>query len=126
MVEVAVRHWPELSEHVTLGELVEVTKTEFERNPTRSILGLVDGHSYRGYYDQIAFNKGVLQVAEMYAEVRHCVGRVYEGYKGGDFTMRPHTLVWIAAYGETGRELTPAELKTMFGHGYIGSDGHRV
>lgn len=67
-------------------------------------------HSYRGYYSDLSFEpltlagKNPTPVRVLLEQVRTALGgRVYRGYKGGDFVMRPDTTLWIASYGTTGR-----------------------
>jgi hypothetical protein len=66
-------------------------------------IGFSDPHSYRGYYEDLAFSecRGV-SVAEMLATASACVGRTFTGYKGGEYMMYGDTRVWIAPYGESG------------------------
>jgi hypothetical protein len=61
--------------------------------------------SYRGYYDQLAIgfrNDPVRTVASLLEELRAADGKVFVGYKGGDYTMTRRTRVWVANYGCTG------------------------
>lgn len=68
--------------------------------------GLIEPHSYRGYYDQIAFSIGGRQeVTDAYLTVAGCVGMTFSGYKGGYFQMTRDTTVWIATWGDTGTRL---------------------
>lgn len=67
------------------------------------IEGLCAPHSYRGYYCDLAFERGERKtIAETLAMLRGCLGESYEGYKGGDFYMNKGTPIWIADYGCTG------------------------
>jgi hypothetical protein len=60
--------------------------------------------SYRGYYSDLAFTpkEGRMKVSEALALCRSCEGRVFNGYKGGEFTMDRNTPVWIADVGDSG------------------------
>lgn len=61
--------------------------------------------SWRGAYEQVAFEPATnTRAGDMLAEALHAVGTTYQGYKGGDYTMRPGTDVHIAAYGCYGGE----------------------
>lgn len=66
-------------------------------------------HSYRGYYDDLAFEPSqpsdVRKVSDQLADCKKIVGRVFNGYKGGDYTVRYETPVWIAEYGCCGKRL---------------------
>ena len=71
-------------------------------------------HSYRGYYDELAFEPVAdTTVGAMLAEAREALGTTYQGYKGGDYTMTEHTGVWLACCGETGEEIGPSLLGFM-------------
>lgn len=69
-------------------------------------LGITSPHSYRGYYNELAFEpiEGVT-VAAMLADARSAVGATYTGWKGGEYTMSENTPVHIAVEGSTGTEL---------------------
>lgn len=90
---------------MTLGELIERLKAE----PADKVVehGFYDPHSYRGYYECLAFvRKERVSVKDMLAAATSAVGETYPGYKGGDFKMGQYTTVYISEYGETGEELT--------------------
>lgn len=65
-------------------------------------LGFCNPHSYRGFYDQLAFEptKNVT-VAEMLKDALSALGTTYEGYKGGEYRMGGSTIVWLAEYGSS-------------------------
>lgn len=76
--------------------------TRLEELPKDTILpiGICEPHSYRGYYDQLAFEPCENQpVTEAIHIAKSAVGTTYEGYKGGEFTMTEYTDVWLAHYG---------------------------
>ena len=70
--------------------------------------------SWRGSYDEIALGykmSGYDNNSEHFANtkadkllehLKEAVGKEYEGYKGGDFTMDKNTPVWVANYGHSG------------------------
>lgn len=73
-------------------------------------------HSYRGYYERLAFEPAKnVPVKDMLRAAKESMGSVFQGYKGGDFVMTEHTTCYLARYGETGDELTTAHLRLMFG-----------
>ncbi len=100
---------------MTLGELIDELKKQ--PNPHRNIpLGFGHPHSYRGYYDQLAFSPleqttiiGMLKCAEA------SVGRTFTGWKGGQYKMDRSTEVHIAETGNTGEELGPIFLSFILG-----------
>lgn len=62
-----------------------------------------DFHSYRGYYDRLSF--GSIEtpptVGALLDAARNCVGKIFTGYKGGEFRMTEHTPVHVANWSET-------------------------
>lgn len=64
--------------------------------------GFGHAHSYRGYYDQIAFTPvPEARIGDMVRFAEEALGAVYTGYKGGSYTMREYTECWIAEWGDT-------------------------
>ena len=71
--------------------------------------GPVKEMSYRGYYSDLAFSTGAPPtVAEFLARCQAAIGKTYEGYKGGDFTMEESTPLWRAEYGSMGEAIIDA------------------
>ena len=88
---------------MTLGALI--AKLE-HLDPARKVRGLGPPNSYRGYYEDLAFApEGEMAVGELLTECRACMGRVYEGYKGGEFPMHANTPLWVAPWGDLGEKL---------------------
>lgn len=63
--------------------------------------------SYRGYYEQLAIGHAPPgstgqspTVGDLLIELRAAVGKVFHGYKGGDYLMTRDTPVWVANWGE--------------------------
>lgn len=78
--------------------------------------GLGKAMSYRGYYDQLAFEpKDNVTVGEMLDEARSAVDKVFDGYKGGEYKMYDFTECWIAEYGDCGDALSADGLRCMIG-----------
>ncbi len=93
--------------HVTLGELCQVlsaapqdSKVVLDHNLSVSP-GSPD--SYRGYYSDLAFapSSEPITVKDFKAVCQDCLGKTFEGYKGGDYTMGPETPLWLSSYGTT-------------------------
>jgi hypothetical protein len=89
---------------MTLGDVIK-TLEAMPGEATIEILGELD--SYRGYYDDLAFEptperRTVLAVLK---ECRAAMGKVFGGYKGGDYQMGEMTPIWVAEYGNTGMKL---------------------
>lgn len=57
--------------------------------------------SYRGYYNQLALGTGLepITAAELLTAASAAKGKVFQGYKGGDYLMTGDTAVWFAEYG---------------------------
>ena len=89
---------------MTLGKMIEA----LEAMPADATVAyLYDADSYRGYYCDIAFalGPGVRMAKDLLAECKDAMGRVFEGYKGGEFVMGTLTPVWVANYGLCGVRL---------------------
>ena len=68
---------------------------------------LDNGHSYRGYYSDLAFEPVTYArtVAEFLAECKDCLDKTFVGWKGGDFKMTSNTALWCANKGDGGLAL---------------------
>lgn len=89
---------------MTLGKLIEA----LEAMPANArVANLQDAHSYRGYYEDLAFElyDDTRPAAELLAECKAAMGGVFEGYKGGKFVMGERTPVWVAEYSCCGIKL---------------------
>lgn len=97
------------SSQMTLGRLI----SELENQPmSQQIESIGEPHSYRGYYDDLAFEKvdGTTTVAILLTLLKtECLGQTFTGYKGGDFYMDSDTPVWISEYGSTGVKIMSIE-----------------
>lgn len=85
---------------MNLGQLIK----KLEKLPADLTVrhGFHHPHSYRGFYDRVAFEpKEHITIGEMLACAREAVGAVYDGYKGGSYKMDESTWVYIAYYGNT-------------------------
>lgn len=85
--------------------------------------------SWRGSYAELSltFASGETKERPMKASVflellREAVGKTYEGYKGGDFTMSKHTPVWVSNYGHSANtaviEIVDDDYQVMLITGY--------
>lgn len=89
---------------MTLGKLI----AELEKLPPETpVFGLGKLMSYRGYYCDLAFSPTGEQrsVKSLLDECREAMGKVFTGYKGGDYVMGETTPLWLAAYGECGERI---------------------
>lgn len=100
--------------HYTLGELIARLRQEVDH--TRRVkVGFHEPHSYRGYYEQLAFELATdVTIAEMLAAAESALGATYQGWKGGDYTMTDYTDVWLVAErGDCGETLGAVFLELM-------------
>lgn len=73
--------------------------------------GFNNPHSYRGYYDELAFEPAEnISVADMAAAGWAAMDETFEGYKGGQYTMTGDTACWLAYEGSSGGEEITTEL----------------
>ena len=90
---------------MTLGELIEALEKADQSLVVP--IGFCNPHSYRGYYDELAFEPMEnVSVASMLAAAKSALGETYRGWKGGDFRMDKYTPVWLSREGEGDMELT--------------------
>lgn len=88
---------------MTLSGLIERLK---ELPPEMEFNGFYFPHSYRGYYEDLAFEPIEGRVVKYVLEdVEKCLDKTFCGYKGGDFLMDADTPIWIANYGCGGKKL---------------------
>lgn len=109
---------------MTLDELITALESA---DPTLIVPnGFTHPHSYRGYYDELAFEPASnVTVAAMLADARSALGTTYQGYKGGDYQMLGWTDCWLAEEGHAGGEtLGPLLVKLMLDPHCASCDGH--
>lgn len=97
---------------MTLKDLI----TALESAPQDKVVrhGFGHPHSYRGYYDELAFEPVEnVTVAQMLADAKSALGATYCGYKGGSYTMSEWTPVWLAECGSCGEGIGPTLLRYM-------------
>lgn len=79
-------------------------------------MGFSNPHSYRGYYQDLAFEPTEnVTVKGMLESAKSALGTTYTGYKGGEYLMDENCEVWLAQYGMTGEGLGEILLKYMVG-----------
>lgn len=89
---------------MTLGKLIAALEVMPEG---AEVVNLNRPHSYRGYYCDLAFERdeGTRSASDLLAECKAAIGKVFEGYKGGDYVMKESTPVWVSEYGSCGVKL---------------------
>jgi hypothetical protein len=105
------------SDHLNLAEVIEIL--EAEPDPTRVLpVGFHHPHSWRGDYSELAFEPAEnISIGDMLTAARSARGVVYQGWKGGDYPMDPHTPCWLSIRGESrGETLGRWLLRMLLGH----------
>lgn len=95
------------AENMRLGQLIEKLESIDPEKTVITTAGTsVKGFdSYRGYYEDLAINPDDddwMNVGELLKKANEARGKVFTGYKGGDFPMHDDTLLWMASYGNSG------------------------
>lgn len=99
---------------MTLGELITALESADQSRVVP--VGFTHAHSYRGYYDELAFEPAQeVTIASMLECAKGALGKVFTGYKGGEYQMSEWTPVWLANYGSTGEGIGPVLLAYMMG-----------
>ena len=81
---------------MNLQDYIEI----LEQQPKDKVLstGLGSPHSWRGVYDELAFRPvDNTTIGEMLDCANDCIGKVFEGWKGGHFKMDGDTEIHIEA-----------------------------
>lgn len=102
----------ERKEIKTIGEVILLLEAQPQNNVVE--LDFTDQNpcgltSYRGYYKDLCLDYGAyppIKVSKLLTMFKEADGKVFCGYKGGDFEMDRKTLVWVAPYGDCGKMLT--------------------
>ena len=103
---------------MTLEELIAILRKFLEERGDKWVkYGFNNPHSYRGYYDNLAFEpEQEVSVKQMLKDAEYALNNTFQGYKGGDFTMTKDTPVWLAYYGASAQDpLTSYALAFMLG-----------
>ena len=108
------------SDQLTLGEAIAKLEPIVNRQPEIikkyeheaevrydfEYLFPTDLMSWRGIYAELALNFEAdgtpMKVTAFCEMLKGAVGKTFEGYKGGDFTMSRQTPIWVARYGNSG------------------------
>lgn len=103
--------------HLTLDILIDRLSQE---DPNKTLkIGFTNPHSYRGYYEDLAFCVAEnVTVGQMLADARSAVGTIYQGWKGGDYRMEEYSQVWLVSErGDNGESLGALLLEYMLSQG---------
>lgn len=84
----------------TLGSMIE----ELKMMAPDTKIKLGNPHSYRGYSESLAFEEVDNTVGELLKTCEACVGKSFEGFKGGDYVMGINTTIYVSACGEVSND----------------------
>jgi len=98
----------EKTKQMTLGELImSLEGVKDKSNKSMVFNGCLrpsEPHSYRGYYEELAFSYEILDcyysVSEFLKVCKACVGKTFTGWRGGDYKMTKNTPVWFSFNSE--------------------------
>lgn len=92
-----------------LKELIDWLK---QQDPNLTVpQGFGSPHSYRGYYEDVAFSpEENVTFGQMLEHAQSALGATFTGWKGGEYTMEPWTACWIAEPGSTDSEVIDEDL----------------
>lgn len=95
-------------EQMTLGDLIDLLVDM----PPDAEVWLTDPHSYRGDYSELAFERtpSARQAAHLLKDAQACVGKSFRGWKGGQYQMSEHTMLWVAFQGQGGTPMCPPDV----------------
>lgn len=103
----------DIGNYTELGGIIARLERE---DPTRVLpIGFANPHSYRGYYDQLAFEPvRDISIGDMLIACRAALGTTFEGWKGGEYRMDESTDCWISRHGESAdNKIGPLLLELM-------------
>lgn len=87
-----------------LGELIAYLETKAPDVTVPN--GFGEPMSYRGDYANVAFKPASdVKIGDMLQHAKSALGKTFEGYKGGDFTMHKHSKCYLAHYGDLGNSI---------------------
>ena len=89
---------------LTLGGMIEALEVMPKDTKIRGLGPLA---SYRGYYCDLSFGYSAeTETASALLErCKDAMGKIFEGYKGGDFVMGALTPLWLSDYGSCGDKI---------------------
>src|ERR1044072_2340918 len=95
---------------IALGKLIRLLECEKPDNwVTFDFVGMTPTtiDSYRGDYSHLALgfkaeHDESMTVAALLTLLKSSIGKVFHGYKGGEYKASEDTPVWVANYGESG------------------------
>ncbi len=96
--------------NMTLGKLIEWLEQQDPELVVKD--GFSTPHSDRGSYDELAFTpEPEAKIGDMLEHAKSALGAIFNGRKGGEYTMQEYTSVYIGECGECGEEITSVNFK---------------
>lgn len=85
-----------------LCQLIGHLKNIVEQHPDAVCrYGFDRAASYRGYYEDLAFNPATdVPFKAMLTVATDALGATFEGYKGGNYKMENYTDCWLSEWGD--------------------------
>jgi len=98
-----------------LKDIISFLKTRDENEVPP--IGFNNPHSYRGYYNNLAFESTVgVTVKQMLEDCSAAMSSSFVGWKGGEYIYNEYTTCWLSQEGvASGQSITPFLLSLMFG-----------
>ncbi len=101
---------------LTLGQIIETLELQEDE---KLKVGFSKPNSYRGYYECLMFEpRQDITIGEMLSACREANGKVYTGYKGGEFEMGLDTECFMAEWGYGGVPITRILLYSLLKNHY--------
>lgn len=100
--------------------LDDIITTLAAEDPTRVLpYGFDNPHSYRGYYEDVAFEPATdISVGDMLEAAQSALGATYTAWKGGEFQMAGYSDCWLSMEGSaSGESIGPTLLRLMLAAG---------
>lgn len=102
------------SPQLTLGELIAKCEAIYEKQTEDKTVCFdfeylypTGIHSWRGAYNELALNfnsedEGSITLEAFLTMLKDSLGKEFEGWKGGEFTMHKNTPIWVAKPNHSG------------------------
>lgn len=105
---------------ITLGRMIEILKGIKQDSPVS--MYFADPHSNRGSYDRLGIElhtskyEDRFYVSDIVNFLTDQIGKVYGGWKGGEFMMHDDTIVCISSWGDSGNPITEEFMHAFVNH----------
>lgn len=106
----------DFNNYLTLGTAINRLSLEVDDFPDKIVeIGWDGAFSYRGDYSELALNPAPkVKVADMLRVLQDALGKTFQGWKGGEYTMTEYTEVYLCEEGcTTSNQLGPLLLEFL-------------